>query len=504
LWYIQSHLEFKRFKMTLVRRKTYAWLLTALTVMLMVSACSSPRPTYIIPEVQQTETPVLPTSTPFPTRPVYPPGTLVDYIAQSGDTLPLLAVRFNTTIEEIRQANPEIPDSATTMPPGFPMKIPIYYRALWGTSFQIIPDSAFVYGPDLIGFDLNAFLESTPGWFKDYRYYVQNANRNAAELLTLIAENYSINPRLLLALLEYRAQVLTNPEPNPSLEINILMPERTYTGVYRQLSHTADLLNDAYYRYRQGEIITIEHLNGEIENIDPWQNAGTAALQIYFASFLDGEDYKRAIGPDGLAKTYHELFGDPWAGNTTVLPGSLVQPEFILPFKQGQTWSLTGGPHTAWGNLRPWAAIDFAPPMTVQGCAETQEFALAVADGVIARVGDGIVVLDLDGDGDERTGWVVFYLHIAEKDRIAVGTAVKQGDPIGHPSCEGGTSTGTHVHIARKYNGEWIPAVGVIPFNLEGWTPIEGSTAYEGKLVRGSEEVIASTRSASFSMITRK
>jgi murein DD-endopeptidase MepM/ murein hydrolase activator NlpD len=99
---------------------------------------------------------------------------------------------------------------------------------------------------------------------------------------------------------------------------------------------------------------------------------------------------------------------------------------------------------------------------------------------------------------------VVFYLHIAEKDRIAVGTTVNQGDPIGHPSCEGGTSTGTHVHIARKYNGEWIPAVGVIPFSLEGWTPIEGSAAYQGKLVRGSEEVIANMLSGSTSMITRK
>ena len=123
---------------------------------------------------------------------------------------------------------------------------------------------------------------------------------------------------------------------------------------------------------------------------------------------------------------------------------------------------------------------------------------------MIARVADGIVVLDLDGDGDERTGWVVFYLHIAEKDRIAVGTAVKQGDPIGHPSCEGGAATGTHVHIARKYNGEWIPAVGVIPFTLEGWTPIEGILAYEGKLVRGADEVIASTLSGTSSMITRK
>jgi len=300
--------------MTLVRRKTYAWLLAALAGLLAVSACSAPRPTYIIPEAQQTETAAAPTSTPFPTRPAYLPGTLVDYTAQSGDTLPLLAVRFNTTVEEIRQANPQIPDAATTMPPGFPMKMPIYARALWGTSYQIIPDSAFVYGPDFISFDLPAFLEGTSGWFKDYHYYVQNANQDAAGLLMLIAENYSINPRLLLALLEYRAQALTNPEHDSASELNILMPEHTYTGVYRQLSHTADLLNDAYYRYRQGEIITIEHLNGEIENIDPWQNAGTAALQVYFSQFLDGEDYKRAIGPDGLAKTYQQLFGDHGRG----------------------------------------------------------------------------------------------------------------------------------------------------------------------------------------------
>jgi len=504
LWYIQSHIEIIEIIMTLARCKTYAWLWAALTVMLVMSACNSPRPTYIIPEAQQTETPVLPTSTPFPTRPVYPPGTLVDYIAQSGDTLPLLAVRFNTTIEEIRQANSEIPDSATTMPPGFPMKIPIYYRSLWGTSFQIIPDSAFVYGPDLIGFDLSAFLESTPGWFKDYHYYMQYANRNAAELLTLIAKDYSINPRLLCALLEFRAKALTNPVRDPSLEFNILMPERIYTGVYRQLSQTADLLNDAYYRYRQGEIITIEHLNGELESIDPWQNAGTVALQVYFASFLDGEDYKRAIGQDGLAKTYQELFGDPWAGNTIVLPGSLVQPEFILPFHKNRTWAFTGGPHAAWGNLHPWAAIDLAPPLPTRGCIGTSEFVLAVTNGVIARVGEGIVVLDVDGDGDERTGWVVLYLHIAERDRVMTGTVVEQGDVIGHPSCEGGKATGTHVHIARKYNGEWISAAGVIPFNLEGWTAVEGSTAYEGKLVRGSEEVIASTVSASSSMITRR
>ena len=51
----------------------------------------------------------LSTVTPFPTRPAYEPAELVDYVAQTGDTLPALAIRFNTTVDEILAANPFIP-----------------------------------------------------------------------------------------------------------------------------------------------------------------------------------------------------------------------------------------------------------------------------------------------------------------------------------------------------------------------------------------------------------
>jgi len=108
----------------------------------------------------------------------------------------------------------------------------------------------------------------------------------------------------------------------------------------------------------------------------------------------------------------------------------------------------------------------------------------AVADGVIARSEYGVVILDLDGDGDERTGWDILYLHVATRDRITIGSHVQTGDPIGHPSCEGGTSTGTHIHIARKYNGEWVPADGPLAFNLEGWLAGRGNQAYAGTLTK--------------------
>ena len=139
---------------------------------------------------------------------------------------------------------------------------------------------------------------------------------------------------------------------------------------------------------------------------------------------------------------------------------------------------------------------------TVLRFTSAEQFAIAIADGVVARIDVGTVMLDLDGDGDERTGWVILYLHIAEAGRVKLGDVVKKGDIIGNPSCEGGSATGTHAHMARKYNGQWIPAASsVLPFKMNGWVPVEGDRPYEGLLVRGNQVVRASVLSDSQSMI---
>ena len=181
----------------------------------------------------------------------------------------------------------------------------------------------------------------------------------------------------------------------------------------------------------------------------------------------------------------------PGRNVTPHIPVSLHQPELHLPFQAGKAWAFTGGPHTGWGDGDPLAAIDFAPPSVVGGCTPTKEWATAIADGIIVRIDPGIAVLDLDGDGDERTGWVIFYLHLATEDKVKAGDTLKAGDPVGHPSCEGGHSTGTHVHIARKYNGEWIPADGPLAFNLEGWIAQDGSQPYQGTLSRSNKQIRA-------------
>ena len=116
---------------------------------------------------------------------------------------------------------------------------------------------------------------------------------------------------------------------------------------------------------------------------------------------------------------------------------------------------------------------------------------MAVADGVIVRSGNGAVVLDLDGDGREQTGWVVLYMHLESRGRVIVGTRVNAGDRIGHPSCEGGYSTATHLHLARRYNGEWIAADGSLPFVLDDWTSHGDGNEYNGYLEKKGNSIVA-------------
>ncbi len=105
-------------------------------------------------------------------------------------------------------------------------------------------------------------------------------------------------------------------------------------------------------------------------------------------------------------------------------------------------------------------------------------------------------MLDLDGDGDETTGWTIFYLHLATTGRVTAGTQVNAGDNLGHPSCEGGFSTATHMHIARRYNGEWIPVYchQCAPgqerptFVMSGWVIVGlQNQEYQGYMTQGDE-----------------
>jgi LasA protease len=468
-------------------------LLTLLIGLLLVS-CSAPPvavqvtvppvdplPTQPLLATEPSISPIQPT--PVPTRARWAYGEPLDYSIQSGDTLATIAIHFNTTVEAIREANPGLTyGDLTILPPSQPLIIPANYASLTGTAYKIIPDSELVYGPGQINFSLKATILEYNGFLSRYSDYVDNRTISSWEAIEQVARDYSINPRLLLALVEYRSGALTQ-QGVADFTYPLGHKDPLKSGLYKQLIWAAETLTQGYYAWRYGMKVDVTMTDGVMERLDFWQNAGTASLHTLFSKLMDSEEFKQAVSPEGFGATFQTLFGDPFKYDVTLYPAYTEQPILELPFQPGHIWSYTGGPHAAWGENTPLAAVDFAPPAIGIGCGYSSEWVAAMADGVIARSDNAAVVLDLDGDGNEHTGWVIFYYHISLDAMPPVGRVVKTGDPIGHGSCDGGIATGTHVHVVRRFNGEWIPPEGPLPFVMSGWRVLYGSEPYLGTLV---------------------
>jgi LasA protease len=414
-----------------------------------------------------------------------PPGS--NYQAQSGDTLTSLALRFRTDPDTILQANPGLPP-AQTLAPGAWLNLPTAGIPANGFATRLLPDSQVVFSPSALGFDVQAFVQSQPGFLAGYTEVLSDTQPPEAgwQIVADTARHYSVNPRLLLALLELQSHALSDPNPDPTLRdhpLNVFAPSML-PGLSHQLGWAGNQLLYGFYGWQDGSLLNFGLADGSLRAADSRLNTGSFAVARLLGLLYKRDDFARVTAPDGLQGVYRRLFGDALVDDDTpLIPGGLAQPEMQLPFEPGKAWGFTSGPHPGYGSTLPWGALDFAPPAQKPGCAASPEWDVAVHDGQVIYSQDGLVELDVGG------GWTVVYLHVATLDRAPVGTAVKAGDRLGHPSCEAGHATATHLHISRRYNGEWIAADGFAPFVLSGWTAHAGPTPYKGTLTNGDRTI---------------
>jgi len=441
-----------------------------------------------------------------------------EYIAQSGDTIQAVAARFRVQPQVITSRDPIPTDGLLT--PGQILNIPRRSDEI-PVAPLLLPDSEVIYSASGADFDVSAYVERAGGYLSTHKEFMRSTGMtSAADILARIALENSFDPRLLLALLEYRCDcVLGTPDVEFDTSYLLGYQNPVKKGLYRQLGWAVNQLSLGYYGWRDGLLTEFYFPDGTAIRIPPKMNAGSVAIQYLFAQIYDSDEWQIAIDPDeGLPQLYAHMFGDPWQRDGYIdplLPGNLTQPDLILPFFPGDIWSYTSGPHKAWETEGALAALDFAPPSVESGCLPSDEWIVASASGSVVRSEHGAVVLDLDAtgsnqnsttsvsDGNEHTGWALLYMHVAAKNRVPVGTNLQAGDPIGHPSCEGGPATGTHIHIARKFYGEWIAADGPVPFVMDGWVAHAGYRPFEGTLVRDGITISANIFSPSSSFISR-
>ncbi|MBK7217604.1 MAG: VWA domain-containing protein [Candidatus Promineofilum sp.] len=337
----------------------------------------------------------------------------------------------------------------------------------------LLSDEAFVFHPSIRDFDVAAALRAANSGLAGYEETIAGRPVTAAETISDVATRYSISPQVLLALLEWRGGLLSAPAADRAAIDGLFgYPD---AGLAAQLDGAARALFAAFYAHR-----------ADPGRAPQMPNAATAALAALpatgrAATATDAADF---------AAVFARLFGDPLRGQLILAPPTGPMPGARLPWTAGETWNYNSGPHNnaggdvgcRWGAPggcpAPWSAIDVAPLRPV-GCAAgdeggkyAPEYAAAVRGGTLRRgsADDGTVIID-HGDG-----WTTYYTHLSPTQKATPGD-IDQGEPVGHPSCQGETS-GIHLHFAVVYQGAFVNIDGT---NLGGWT-VARATHYNGTM----------------------
>ena len=461
-------------------------LIIAATLFIALAACSTPPPndpetvTPAVTLIPITTTPTAQvTATPFST-------TIIErYIVRNGDTLSGISFRLNISVDDLMKLNNLTDPNSLKI--GQQLKYTLKVPRL-APSDKLLPDSEVVYSPAYAAFDVAAFASQANGYLAGYREKVEGEMLTGAQIIQLVAERFSVGPRVLLALIEFQSGWVTQTALTQNqITYPMGLIDASRQGLFFQASWTANHLNEGYYGKISGRLSAYHFKDRTRARVAPTVNPGTAAIQNVLALNATWDAWQNQIGNDGFIATYRKLFGDPNANAIEPLvPKDLKQPTLRLPYPDGELWYFTGGPHGGWGDQSAWAAVDFAPKDTANSCVASRQWAVAAASGKILRVEHGRVMLALDNTDFQGKGWALLYLHMATAGRVGAGAMVNAGDRIGHPSCEGGDSEASHVHFARLYNGQWMGIDGM-PLILSGWQVAARDQDYEGTIARQNE-----------------
>lgn len=156
-----------------------------------------------------------------------------------------------------------------------------------------------------------------------------------------------------------------------------------------------------------------------------------------------------------------------------------------LPYAQGHTWTMTGGPHGWSGSSTPYNSIDLAGgDLVVRTAYEGTVYTMCASTesgipGGWRRVYHGT---------GSSSGYVTDYYHLWYLTPLAEGSAISNGTQLGVAGtnlCAGGSASGRHVHwtihppdgsgLHWKSAGRWV--FWVDSGNPYGGYALHGSTA---------------------------
>lgn len=321
-------------------------------------------------------------------------------------------------------------------------------------------DHRFTYEPGFAVPQIQAFLDAQPGPLKGLAFQVGDRQHSFAEVLLGQTCYYSINPKVILALLEYRSRLLSTPKPTAD-QVGWAMGYQGENGNKRGLATQVRWAVRQLFRAKRDypQYLPLTFADGSSTPAPAGLSMSEYAIAQAIAPTTTPGELPSLLR--GFQETYTRLFGDPrsvpvdWpAPSTPFLVRPMERTAQVTSFfdHDAPFLSRNGSIVTYWG--RSETDIAFA-----YDGHDGWDYALAAPDQALAAA-DGDVIFAGNADDncatraviiDHGNGYRTLYWHLSRVG-ANIGEHVTRGQPIGVVGASG-CASGPHLHFGVQYLG---------------------------------------------------
>ncbi len=339
----------------------------------------------------------------------------------------------------------------------------------------------FSYEPDFYEPQIQAFLDAQPGPLKATRFQIGNRSHSFAEVLVNLGNLYSLNPKIVLALIEQQSQLLSTAHPTPeqmSWALGFQGESGARQGLFAQLRWATITLRHGvrdYATLSPGALPDLVFADDTRQPPAPGLSLTQYALMRVLAPTTTPDELDATLNL--FLKTYMRLFEDPRLPPTDWPP--LAEPFLTSPMeKQARVTSFfdhdlpflqqNGSLVSFWGQRETALSYDghtgwdygMRPPDVVLSAAEgTVVFAGHSEDGCLTPAG-GVII-------DHANGYRTLYWHLSSI-LVETNQVIERGMPIGVAGATG-CAFGPHLHFQVQYLGRDVDPYGWCGSKPDPW-----------------------------------
>ncbi|KPH63226.1 M23 family metallopeptidase [Pseudoalteromonas porphyrae] len=325
-------------------------------------------------------------------------------------------------------------------------------KSLKLNSLVAVDDTQFVFNNTLLNEDWDSF----------FTLYAPALNEKK-ELILHWAGYASINPKIILALIEQQSGLLSNLDADINKPLRGLSDKQ---GFDAQIEDVVTKLAQRFYAYKQWQDVQSTGIeitrNASISS----STAATAALVSVLAKrsklTLDKDEVSNSKSAITVfLTTFDSLFPDSYAqlqtpsihavqNNDTRLAAASFSMN--LPWPSGYWYS--GGAHSNTGSGYPYSSLDFNNGSG--GWGSNTPYVQAAHGGTVTRFSSCNIRVT------HSSGYSTSYYHMSNLqynsgDYVQPGAWLgRYANSKGQALCEGGQSSGPHVHFTLLYNGQQV------------------------------------------------